>query len=93
MDSDSELFSSSEEIVDKSEVQMITDTENDNTNVSNQQVKNDLEYAELDPELYGLRRSGRGNTKHEFKVIFFYYYISSMETNSLGICRRRRVRC
>ena len=73
MDSDSELFSSSEEVVDRSEVEMITDTENDSTNVCNQQVKTDLEYAELDPELYGLRRSGRGNAKHDFKVIFFYY--------------------
>jgi hypothetical protein len=51
-----------------------SDVENtSDENETNSQLKSDLEYAELNPELYGLRRSGRAPQTKEFIGVRRYF--------------------
>ena len=66
MESESEIFSNQSEEVDRNESAL------EDNSAQHHSISVDLDYAELDPELYGLRRSGRGNMKHFLKVCDFY---------------------
>lgn len=72
MGSESDLVSSQQSGLIKSEQHSEFESEMEsiqqNLSSAHNIENSELDYAELDPELYGLRRSGRGGNKHDFQV-------------------------